>query len=364
VTSVGPNYRGNLFAVDIGKPGFFLSSVATQSPESTHMTAEFGGSLSPDITRSRKVGPTVIEGTWARLFNPLNAPGAAQTLVTSASGTELDVGPLDDATRQTGLDKLRMRDLGITPAMEASELPVWYLFGHPTESVFAGLSIQNNYAAKVEARAAAPIKHPIAIHVLELQNVARAVVGSLGLTPTKDVQSMIEDLNTVWSQAGISFYVPIGLWFEPQVVTDKTRFEVDDGHKAWEYTTNELTRINNTPYVIDIYFVNRIGDDSGDGQYPGSTIFESMWWYDVTNTRAGILVARQTTTPGVQRRDVVQMGRTLSHEMAHYLLRRGKDAHRLDPWNVLKDDSDIKLDIDDDQDIRQVTDARKFVPAH
>ena len=348
VTSRGPTHRGNLFAVDIG------TSAASPGTNSWHLTGVRGGALSPEtngsyLHPSRKIRPDVIEVTWARVLNP----GPTQVVVTSdAPASGLTVNPADNAITPVGDDNLRMRDNGITPTMEAASSDIWYLFGHPSQSARPALAIPNNYAERIVSRARSPRTMQIAVHVMELQNAAGTTLASLGLT-LSDVDEVVSDVNTVWSQAGIEFALNPLNYVNPEPVTDQTLFDVDDGYNPLQYTTDNVTAINNKVPAVDVYFVRRIGNDSGQGDVAGTTIYEGM-----SDATAGILVAKETIgeNGAVIQRQLSQISRTLAHEIGHYLMKSA--AHRSEAWNIMFVDSDIKLDIDD----TQASQSRTFIP--
>lgn len=354
VTSTADNHRGNLFAADTG--------VRQSSPGSNdwHQNSREGGAIKPGIHNSKKISPDKIEVVWGRVFNPAGVGLSTPWLRTSEeAGSGLVVNPADKGLANNPADNLRVRDDGswISPAMENSALPVHYMLGHPTQSVLPTMSVQSNYAIKIESQLRRPISFPIAVHTMRLLNQAGTVIGQLNITPA-NVNSMVADLNTMWSQAGIEFTLSPGNRFEPQDTTFSNQFDVDDGLVG--YSTDNVTAIRNVPNVIDIYFVRRIGTSSGVGEIAGTTIYEGM-----NSAKAGILVARETTgnNNSVQTRAFPDMARTLAHEMGHYLMKSG--THSTNPWNIMYVDSDTKLDISADANAAngdQAGDARGFTP--
>ena len=280
--------EGNLFAADTGKPSQSNDPLAphnTDGPGSGTVAASTrSGVVGPDLSRSKKITPDRIEVTWARHVVQ-TIPGSGQ-IRSLARSTEADSGlrvspPKNGLVPETA-DNLRVRDEGF-PAMfdSASNTKVHYYLGHPTEHANLSLDVEFNHAPKILARPAAEVVLPLRIHLMRHQmpngTFADHGVGLADVSGAPD--SIINQVNTIWSQAGVRFNL-VATGFI--ATTDPKKFDVVNGES--DKTT---TATFNDPNAIDAYFVNTL-------YYPGIPLLEPAG-YD-----SGLaVIPSASTTPGV-----------------------------------------------------------------
>ena len=92
-----------------------------------------------------------------------------------------------------------------------------------------------------------------------------------------------------------------------------------------------MTALNNDPSAIDIYFVNKVFDDSGS--LNGATILPSQSWF----ANPGIVIAGNSVDfAGFSPADkLIAITRTVAHELGHYLLNKDDSAHVDDLQNLM-----------------------------
>ncbi|HYO08360.1 MAG TPA: fibronectin type III domain-containing protein [Tepidisphaeraceae bacterium] len=320
VNSVAHDFDGNLFAADAGP--------ATYAGDTTgHNTDYPGKNVKPalvinEVPQSRKIAPGQIEVVWGREI--------AGTLVKSTDvKSPLKINPANNGTLPAQADNLRMRDVAF-PAMydNASNTNVLYHMGHPTERAQPSLSIFVNAAATIRATPVLPRQFNIIAHIIDYVDPATGVRTATAVT-VGDVNAMVAQLNTIWSQVGISFSLR-------QTVTNATsnqnERDIEIGYNMWQTTTNDdVTALQNSLNAIDVYFVNSIFAKTnalGSGVFDnGNTV--------LPNQRAtpGLIIAKTLGAGATNVRDTAGMGRTLAHEMGHYFLNSA--SHEDDVWNLM-----------------------------
>lgn len=280
-----------------------------------------------------KINWDQIDVVWARQIT--TAAGSNLLTLSSDSGSALDVAPTNDGavTYSNGNwipnqqpDNLRMRDDGFPASEDGTGDTVKYFLGNPSQAAASSLGIQQNWAAYVYAQATAkPINVPVVVHLMQYTD-ATGALHSTWLTPA-NVQDIINQANAVWSQAGINFVLLQPLRYDGNL--GKGGFDVTVGNTDANVVGNNL---NFNPNAVNLYFADTLYDPSlavpGSSPYiAGVTIFPQSGAPQpgsIVATDGGINPA---TLQGASPYTLEQVARATAHELGHYVMDHGKEAH-------------------------------------
>jgi hypothetical protein len=323
VDSAASQAGGNLFAADTGDRNK-LGSLSSDL---------LGGGVMPDLSSSKKISWSQIDVVWARQIT--TAAGANLLTLSTDFGSSLDVAPTNDgALTYNGVyvpnqqpDNLRMRDSGFPASEDGTGDTVKYFIGHPSQAADPSLGIQQNWAAYVYTQAAAKlINVPVVVHVMQYTDAAGAL-HSTWLTPA-NVQDIINQANTVWSQAGINFVLLQPLRYDGNL--GKGGFDVTVGNTDKTVVENNLNFSQN---AVNLYFADTLYDPAlavprSSPFIAGITIIpqggESMPG-SIVATDGGI---DPLTLQGINPYTLEQVARAAAHESGHYVMDKGNDAHK------------------------------------
>jgi len=302
VNSVEANVFGNLFGTTRRVPD-------PSNPQAHRPISDGPFALPPALDTSRKITPDVIEILWARevngqIIDSVQDPG----LVTPARARD---------RKPDTVTGFRMADTSLNPKLQDNTM-VRYFVGHSSSRRPEIPRIQLNNIGAIKAKVLQHQNRPVVLHIVQ-----NPVQGP-GLTPLQ-VQQMMVDVTTIWSQAGIGFTVqgpviihagqPLNL-VNPGAIIDSRR----------------VTALAPTANAIDIYFVNTIGLTLG-GTATGNTITPMQAF--LTNSNPGVLIAGNS--PGLGPNRLRELRRAIAHEIGHYLMNTNSHVADNLVWNLMLD---------------------------
>jgi hypothetical protein len=307
VNSFEHKHGGNLFGTTARTTGNFPIS-------------DFGFTL-PSLSGSPKINRDKIEVLWGRKVNGQFKDSDQDQGLVFKQKKATDRKPLE-------ITNLRLWDKSL-PRTIADNTVVTYYLGHRSSKHRIIPDLQKNNVGSIKAHVLPHLNFAVVAHIL------KGPTKNAGLTKAQ-VKSMMEDVNKIWSQAGVGFKVR-NIILEKQTSDDLLDVTTSSKMGAGSGESGDVTDINpnggKTPAAIDIYFVNTIYDSSSEGvnedQLNG---FTHLTTQKVHNP--GCIIAGPSG--GSWKRDIKTITRTLAHEIGHYLLDTSDHVPDNQLWNLMR----------------------------
>jgi hypothetical protein len=329
VNSQAPAVGGNLFAADVG------DSLDASITDVDTATLQPGAALVPNLGASPKISVDKIEVTWGRHIITNNGVRSLTTSSDDPIGIQVNPPNKGFGTYVAGAlvegnvaDNLRVRDNAFPANFDnaAAGSAVYYYLGHPTEKTAFELDIEFNHALRIDAQPVALQTYTIAVHVIDYVDPSTNARSTTGIT-AGEVQTIIDQVNTVWSQAGVRFVLPVGALFMGQATGRLDFFDVEDDETAAGSSSDDLTSSPGfQTAALDIFFVNSITDPevlTSDKSQQGATVYPGSG----RGLPGCIVAARDATGTTLPKRPAYSLSRSLAHELGHYIMKWSDNAH-------------------------------------
>ncbi len=176
-----------------------------------------------------------------------------------------------------------------------------------------------------------------------------------------EVTKFMDDVSKIWTQAGRSFKI-IGATIEQPPLPDTVKYTQPIYIALSKFdpreTASKVTGLNQRSDAIDIYFVDKIFQDTArtlDSELNGATFTPAFLF---SYGHAGCIIAINSDGySSVAEYKRLETVRTIAHELGHYLLNQEDEAHlSMSQWNLMKTgESSIKRALTPDQ-VQRVAD--------
>jgi hypothetical protein len=199
---------------------------------------------------------------------------------------------------------------------DATDVSVNWYIGHPTERVKPELGGASNYAARFTA-----ITQPKQVYRVNIRTLG-FLGANLGIHPS-DISEILAVASNIWRQIGISFWTPP----LAEVLYTKGAPNAD----GWDLPDDSSSYLSPVLHVDRDYGINVTIVHSMYGQPVGDK--EGVLLLGATNVPGaltvypGIVLAAFASKTDGTRRTNADLGKTLAHELMHYLLQQDNKLH-------------------------------------
>lgn len=303
VNSVEGQRGGNLFGSTTLTPDGDLEAIENDRP----------GDLSkPPFKEFGLLTADTIEVVWGRELQgevKISSDGASHGLVFPQKNEDSSINSIEHVSTN-----LRMRDLGLPEGL-ANGNRVNYYLGHPTALSPFLPALPQNHAGSVQAKIAEHIEFPVVVHLLKGPTLNSRL-------DQKEAQELMDDVNKIWSQAGIGFRVRVEeVTLDSDELLIVTTFGIPPENLTGE--VDDVLTLENVDGAINIYFVDILingfsdsnPEDERSAGVAGLTIDDTFLRATIGSPKGGSIVERNF--------DDGIWTKTAAHEIGHYLFNTG-----------------------------------------